>query len=88
MTAAKEEYTTSTTTTERKQAVGTTMAEEEHAASTTAAEEKHSTNKTTAWEGRDEQNMATAATLVKQDEKTNAAVDMGPLESSQRRMVI
>ena len=31
--------------------------------------------------------MATAATLVKQDEKMNVAVDMGLLESSQRRMV-
>ena len=75
--AAKEGYATSTTAAEKK-----------HVTSTTAAEEKHSTNKMTAWERRDEQNIATAATLVKQDEKTNVAVDMGHLESSQRRMVI
>ena len=42
----------------------------------------------TSWEKRDEKNIVTAATLVKQGEKTNVAVDMGHWESSQRRMVI
>ena len=88
VTAAKEEHATSTTAAGKKHVADVTAAKEEHATSTTAAEEKHSTNKMTAWEKHDEQNIVTAATLVKQDEKTNVAVDMGHWESSQRRMVI
>ena len=57
------------------------MVEKKHATNTTTVEEKHATSMTAAREEHDEKNTATAATLVKQDEKTNLAVDMGHWEA-------